>query len=296
MLTFNAISLSEAGDKYIGRSYKEMDCQAFVERCMADVGYKRDLGGSNSWYRECMKNGWVGTPEECMRLFGLIPKGALLFICSPVSENTPVKFRNDGIGDVDHMGIKTGRGKGAIHSSESRGGVAESDFHDKTIKKGGWNRVGLLMVFTYGKTIDWFLSHSGIGDKPVESEKEMNAMQGIVRSEGGGTINLRSSPKKAGDNRIAKIPSGSSVEIIDAGIREGWSKIKWNDKTGYVMSEFRFADDSMPSEDPSSFDPVEETSSGSRNVSLVLSVEECAALLPLLQSLCSQIIKKAGEG
>ena len=101
--------------KYLGRSYEEMDCQAFVEKCMADVGYRRDLGGSNSWYRECMKQGWVGTPEECMKQFGSVPKGALLFILEPVGLKTPAKFRDDGVGDVTHMGIVTGRNDEALY-------------------------------------------------------------------------------------------------------------------------------------------------------------------------------------
>ena len=126
-MKIDALSFSWAGDKYLGRSYKEMDCQAFVEQCMADSGLRMDLGGSNSWYREIRKNGWVGTPEECRKIFGEIPKGALLFILENVGPKTPEKFRNDGIGDATHMGIKTGRGKGAIHSSSSRGGVAESE-------------------------------------------------------------------------------------------------------------------------------------------------------------------------
>ena len=37
-LKISALEFSMAGDKYLGRSYEEMDCQAFVERCMADVG------------------------------------------------------------------------------------------------------------------------------------------------------------------------------------------------------------------------------------------------------------------
>ena len=36
-----------------------MDCQKFVEKCMADVGLKMDLTGSNAWYREFMKKGWA---------------------------------------------------------------------------------------------------------------------------------------------------------------------------------------------------------------------------------------------
>ena len=63
-----------------------------------------------------------------MKQFGSVPKGALLFILEPVGPKTPAKFRDDGIGDVTHMGIVTGRGDGAIHSSGSRGCVATSKF------------------------------------------------------------------------------------------------------------------------------------------------------------------------
>ena len=72
-----SVSFSFAGDKYIGRSYDEMDCQAFVEKCMADVGYDRNLAGSNTWYRAMQ---WTGSPEECVQVFGCVPAGALLFI------------------------------------------------------------------------------------------------------------------------------------------------------------------------------------------------------------------------
>lgn len=142
--------LSEVGFRYIGTPYDEMDCQAFVERCLKDCGDYTNLSGSNAWYREVMKNGWVGTPEDCIRLQGEVPKGAFLFILSKVSDTTPQKYRDDGIGDANHIGIVTHKGEGAIHSSRKRGGVCQSEFHDKTIKNGGWNRVGLWNRVDYG--------------------------------------------------------------------------------------------------------------------------------------------------
>lgn len=158
-MKYNALDFSLAGDKYLGQPYSSMDCQAFVEKCMADVGLRMDLGGSNSWFRECIKHGWTGTPEECVRRFGGVPKGALLFILEPVSASTPGKFRSDGIGDATHMGIATGRGDGAIHSSSSRGCVCTSKFKNKTIPNGGWNRVGLYDRFDYGNPFTWLLDH-----------------------------------------------------------------------------------------------------------------------------------------
>jgi hypothetical protein len=160
--------LAEVGFQYLGTPYKEMDCQAFIERCLKDCGDNKNLPGSNAWYRECMNNGYVCTPEECVSLVGYVPKGAFLFILSDVDEHTPEKYRHDGIGDAKHIGIVTGRGKGAIHSSESRGCVCESEFHDKTIKNGGWNRVGFWAKVDYGVDIDDepIADDSGIPSEP----------------------------------------------------------------------------------------------------------------------------------
>ena len=149
-----------------------------------------------------------------MKQFGSVPKGALLFILEAVGPKTPAKFRNDGIGDVTHMGIVTGRGDGAIHSSQSRGGVVTSKFKGKTIQNGGWNRVGLLEEFEYG----------------VESRC---GTVGIVTAETGRTVNLR---KKKGGKLIERIPIGTEVEILDYGPE--WCRVKAGRYTGWMMTEF----------------------------------------------------------
>ena len=217
-MKYSAEEFSRAGDQFLGRSYEEMDCQALVERMMAAVGYRRDLGGSNSWYRECRSNGWTGTPEECVKKFGSVPKGALLFIREDVSASTPGKFRSDGIGDITHMGVKTGRGDGAIHSSHSRGCVCTSKFRDRTIPNGGWNRVGLLNVFDYGNR-----------------GKEKKVMKGTVTAKRGSTVKLRQKPGT--DCTIYwNIPVGTEVEIVDQ--RENWSKCICSGLTGWMKNEF----------------------------------------------------------
>ena len=142
-------ALAKAGEKYLGRKYGEMDCQAFAERCLRDVGVNLNLAGSNAWYR---KMTWVGTPEECRARFGVIPNGAFLFILEQ-DGGEPAKYRKDGIGNALHMGIKTGTGEGAIHSSKSRGCVCTSVFRDKSIN-GGWNRVGLWDAIDYGEGVN----------------------------------------------------------------------------------------------------------------------------------------------
>ena len=230
-MKISAIDFSLAGDKYLGRSYEEMDCQAFVEKCMADVGLRMDLGGSNSWYRECGKHGWVGTPEECVKEFGSVPKGALLFILEPVGTKTPAKFRNDGIGDVTHMGIVTGRGDGAIHSSSSRGCVATSKFRGKTIPNGGWNRVGLYDKFDY----DGAERREEVEAIFQEDEEEAGGekLTGTVTAETGSTVNLR---KTKGGKLLERIPIGSEVTILDYG--EEWCQVIAGGLKGWMKTEF----------------------------------------------------------
>ena len=144
--------LAVVGFEKLGTPYRKMDCQAFVEWCLRQCGLKKDLAGSNAWYREVMRNGWVGTPEACMKQFGKVPAGAFLFIHASDGGEERRGYR-DGLGNASHIGIVTGKGEGAIHSSSSRGCVAESRFRNKTVPNGGWNRVGLWnqVAYDYGE-------------------------------------------------------------------------------------------------------------------------------------------------
>ena len=304
-MKYDAVSFSWAGDKYLGRSYKEMDCQAFVEKCMSDVGLHMDLGGSNSWYREIMKHGWTGTPEECMKTFGQIPKGAIIFILEPVSASTPEKFRKDGIGDVTHMGIKTGRNDGAIHSSSSRGCVATSVFKDKTIRNGGWNRVGLYDKFTYGKSIDWYLEHGGSSppdDPDGKKEEEVVPLQGKVTAPSGSTVKLRQKPS-TDCNMYWDIPIGTEVMVTDYGPE--WSKEVAGGLTGYMMTKFiEIQGEVVPGEDEPvdqgqtdiEDDPDMDPDAPDRTVTLKVTAEEAAAAYQFLKKICDQIIEQIGRG
>lgn len=217
----DARQLARAGYTYIGRLYSEMDCQAFVERCLYDCGMKINLAGSNAWYR---RMDWTGTPEECVKRFGRIPVGAFLFILEQDGRE-PEKYRRDGIGNASHIGIYTGAGKGAIHSSASKGSVVESRFAGKSIQ-GGWNRVGLWDGVIY--EIDVFEGRRG--------GKKMDAPAKVVLPEGKtGTVRMRRANSDKSET-IMKIPAGSRVTIL---IDEGqWCKIQYLNETGWMMANF----------------------------------------------------------
>ena len=233
--------LGEVGFQYLGVPYDDMDCQEFIEQCLKDCGNNTDLGGSNSWYRECMKNGWVGTPEQCKAEFGTIPTGAFLFILEPVSESTPEKFRNDEIGDATHIGIVTNTGEGAIHSSHSKGCVCESKFKGKTIPNGGWNRIGLWDKVDYG--LDE--GDSGGGDPMSEVA--------TVHSENGGSVKMRAKPSTS-CSMYWDVPDGAQVDLLDWG--DQWSRIRWGGQEGYMMSKFLVYASPAPTPDQGTDDYV----------------------------------------
>ena len=236
----NGKDLAEAGFRYLGVSYSQMDCQAFVEQCLRDCGLEKKLAGSNAWFREVYRNGVVLTPEECVREFGRVPAGAFLFILGQ-DGGEPAKYRGDGLGNASHIGIVTGRGEGAIHSSASRGCVAESKFRGKTMN-GGWNRVGLWdrVVYDYGgedhgKTDSEVLEGYGEtgadrnGTVPLQS----HGNRAVVWAANGRPVNTRSGLGKGyALSKASKLAVGTAVEILKR--RDGWCRIRVVDERGAV--------------------------------------------------------------
>ena len=236
-----ASDLLKVAPKYLGTPYSRMDCQAFVERCLKDIGIDDNLPGSNAWYRRMT---WVGTPEECKSSFGDIPRGAFLFILKRDGKE-PEKYKSDGIGNASHIGIYTGMsftelceignvdpyihdfdfGDGAINSSSSHGCVCTSKFAGKSIRN-GWNRVGLWDRLIYDFTLP-------AGDTYTGDDKEM--MPAIVMAEGGATVNLRSKPSLSAP-LVDQIPIGDAVTVGDQ--QGDWYPATWHGKKGYIMSKY----------------------------------------------------------
>ena len=251
--------LSTAGCKYLGTPYSEMDCQAFVEKCLKDCGKIVNLPGSNAWYREVMYHGWCGTPEECKQKYGSIPKGAFLFILEKNGKE-PEKYRKDGIGNASHIGIYTGLtgnemvkiateagndiavaydyGNGAIHSSSSRDAVATSKFAGKSIS-GGWNRIGLWL-----DEVDYGIEDDSLSPEPSpDPEPSQQPTTAVVFAHTGSTVNMRRQAS-IGAALVERVPVGETVEILEYGAE--WCKIKWKWFRGYMKTSFLVFDDDVP--------------------------------------------------
>lgn len=244
--------LGDVGFQKLGTPYNQMDCQAFVEWCLRQCGENKNLAGSNAWYREVYNHGRVLTPEECVKELGCVPKGAFLFILEH-DGGEPEKYKPDGLGNASHIGICTiPRGEGAIHSSASRGCVAESKFKQKTIN-GGWNRVGLYnkVSYDYGggdKTPVPDVDPDQDSDPTPSPEPTPAHRPAIVWSENGDPVNTRKGPgKNYALSKAGKLAVGTHVEIIDTSGE--WSKISVVDKHNaewycWIMTRFlRFGDD-----------------------------------------------------
>lgn len=248
----NAEHVSLAGDKYLGTPYSEMDCQAFVEKCLADCGCRENLPGSNAWFR---KMTWTGTPEECKAKFGTIPRGAFLFILEH-NDNEPEKYKGDGIGNASHIGIYTGRtaqamlrdyatapdglrqliigkalhGDGAIHSSSTRGCVATSAFSGKSIR-GGWNRVGLWNKLSYGEKIDRLLAGTP-SKEATPMQPTITGSDALVTADNGKSVNVRAKP---GGAKLAQLPVGTQVTVMQ--IEGEWARVDYHAQ-GWMMVKY----------------------------------------------------------
>ena len=299
----SAEEFSRAGDKYLGRSYDDMDCQEFYERCAADCGLVMDLKGSNAWYRKFRSTGWVGSPEECKAKFGSVPKGATLFIHA-FDGGEQKRGYYDGLGNASHIGIKTGTGKGAIHSSSSRGCVAESEFHDKTIRNGGWNAVGLSRLFDYGDKINRILKGDSAPDPeppwddPGEGDEDMTQPKvAVVDVPNKTTVNMW---KKAAQNTglVERVPHGEEVKVIKK--EQDWTKCSWKKWTGWIMNLYLIFDpEEDPVDDPD--DPIfpddpDDGDTAGEYVTIRIAAEDAMHLYSFLGLMRDQIEDQIGRG
>ncbi len=232
---------------YLGRSYDEMDCHDLINAMLGDVGEDVRYKGSNHLWRNMA---WTGTPEEAVKAFGAVPVGALLFIVEHDGGEVSRGYHDD-LGNASHVGVKTGTGKGAIHSSASRGGVFESEFHDKTVRNGGWNAVGLLKQIDYNCHLP---DDSPAPENEQTSSPAVNAATyATVIASGGSTVKMRAKPSKRCD-LYWEIPIGATVEIRGAE-NNGWYPVRYGGRDGYMMAEYLLIEQepvsSAPDDEPS---------------------------------------------
>lgn len=94
---------------YLGIKYSTLDCQAFVEKVLADCGEKHDWRGSNHMWRDALSE------KHPITSWADVPAGAWLFT---IKNDGGEKDRgyNDKEGNASHVGIYLGS-PDIIHST-----------------------------------------------------------------------------------------------------------------------------------------------------------------------------------
>ena len=180
----------------MGITYAQEDCQKFVEETMVRAGGKMpNYAGSNDMFRNAC--------SEVHPLQGVPPLGALLFIV--VHDGGEPEQYKDNLGNASHVGIATGKPE-VVHSSATRGGVAESTL------KNGWTHYGLIKGLTYG------------GDsEPAQDPTLDDPTQAVVLI----SVRLRKSlDTTSNKNVIRMLSAGEKLTVLDRAVKDDelWGK------------------------------------------------------------------------
>ena len=153
---------------YVGTPYSKLDCQAFVEQVLKDLGVRKPDGtpynwkGSNSMWRNHIT--WKGTIEECRKKYGEIPLGSFLFLLK-WDGGEEERGYHDGQGNATHVGLYLGTAPlPVMDSSKGRGRV---DYCKLSV----FTHVGLMDM------VDYYTEQA-----PPEDMTALEAI-GIIRSE-----------------------------------------------------------------------------------------------------------------
>ena len=94
--------------KYDILKYNQVDCQAFCEKVLYDLGVRTSSGGrydwrgSNDMWRNAVS--WKGTIEEAIQKFGCVPVGSWAFMVKHDGGEIPRGY-HDNEGNASHVAI-----------------------------------------------------------------------------------------------------------------------------------------------------------------------------------------------
>ena len=139
--------------KYEKLKYSDVDCQAFCELVLKDLGIRQANGavynwkGSNDMARNACS--WIGTKEECIKKFGFIPVGAWAFMWDNTG-NEKQRGYFDGKGNYSHIGIFVGDNivRDSTRIKDSTGKVIRDGVANRNLS--AFNRIGLCKLLDFG--------------------------------------------------------------------------------------------------------------------------------------------------
>ncbi|GHU73437.1 hypothetical protein AGMMS49992_12000 [Clostridia bacterium] len=209
-----------------GTTLQGMDCQGLVKYCCKQAGVTLNYSGSNDMYRNACS--WLGTLAEAKAQKKLVP-GAVAFIVVHDGGESD-KYKADGLGNAGHVGIITLSGDiYSVDASSSAGKVRSRKVRDAELV---WSHIGWLRALDYGSAI-------------VEDEIGgviMNTIRtATVNTVDGGNLNLRRAPSDNTDNRVGRVPNGTTIEVLETRA-DGWAKVKFEGMEVWASSRYLLMD------------------------------------------------------
>lgn len=126
------------------------------------------------------------------------------------------KYYDGDLNDYYHIGL-VGRDGKILNARNDRDGFVASPVSQ------GWSHVAYLTQVEY--------------DQTEESEEPEMADTSIVRASSGSTVKMRGKPD-TGYSLYWDVPVGSTVTVLARNEPEGWSRISWNGRVGYMLNSF----------------------------------------------------------
>lgn len=166
--------------------YSQVDCQAFCELVLSDIGVKKPDGRAYNWKgsNDMARNAtsWIGTKEECIKQFGKIPLGAWAFIWENKTGNEKQRGYSDGLGNYSHIGIYVGDDKvrDSTRYKNSSGEYIRDGVADRALS--AFNRIGLCMYLDFGENTG-YNNNAGIIEIIQEIRDRLNRIERMVQDD-----------------------------------------------------------------------------------------------------------------
>ena len=169
--------------KYEKLKYSDVDCQAFCELVLKDIGVRQANGavynwkGSNDIARHACS--WIGTKEECIKQFGFIPLGAWAFMWDNTG-NEKKRGYYDGLGNYSHIGIYVGNDivRDSTRIKNSAGEVIRDGVANR--KLSAFNRIGLANMLDFEVKPE-YNDRDRIMSIITEIRNKLTEMEGVLK-------------------------------------------------------------------------------------------------------------------
>ena len=169
--------------KYEKLKYSDIDCQAYVELVLKDIGVRKENGAVYNWKgsNDIARNAcsWIGTKEDAIRLFGCIPPGAWAFIWEDKTGKERERGYYDGKGNYSHIGIYVGGNtvRDSTRYKDSAGNYVRDGVADRNIS--AFNRIGLAKMLDFDANVT-YNEHDKIMSIITEIRNKLTELEGVI--------------------------------------------------------------------------------------------------------------------